>query len=92
MYTFSKRTPCELSNKLINICLEQFEGPQMIPRTEIGNMFPYLRIFFLVINLSSKLVTMIICDCATNRIFFSFIENDIVNGLIYRDALGEIAQ
>src|SRR5215469_9138912 len=79
-YTFSKHTPCGLSNKLINtFVLPQFEGPQTIPRIEVGSMFPCLRIFFSDINciLSSKLDTLIACDCRTNRIFSFSIHNVI---------------
>jgi len=52
MYVFSKHTPSGLSSKLINtFVLPQFDGPQMIPRIEVGNMFPCLRIFSSIINL-----------------------------------------
>ncbi|XP_011862318.1 PREDICTED: uncharacterized protein LOC105558956 [Vollenhovia emeryi] len=67
-YTFSKRTPCGLSSRLIStFVLPQFDGPQIIPRIETGNMFPCRRTSFSDINLSSKLVTVIGGDCRTNR-------------------------
>jgi len=54
---------------LINtFVLLQFDGPQMIPRIEIGSMFPCLRISFSVYTSLSTLVTLIVCDCRTNFI------------------------
>jgi len=70
MYTFSKRTPCGLSNKLMRaLVLPQFEGLQMIACMVLGSIAPCLRfsaLFPIVRNLSSKFITRIINGCRTN--------------------------
>ena len=53
--------PANLSTRLIY-------RNSMIPRIEIGSMFPCLRISFSVCTLLSTLVTLIVCDCRTNFI------------------------
>jgi len=73
-YTFSKRTPCGLSNKLMRtLVLPQFEGPQMIARMVLGSIAPCLRFSALspiFRNLSSQFITRIVNGCRTNLIFY----------------------
>jgi len=69
-YTFLKRTPCGLSNKLIRtLVLLQFEGPQMIARMVLGSIAPCLRFstsFPIVRNLLSQFITRIVNGCRTH--------------------------
>jgi len=88
---------CELSSKLINtFVLPQFDGSQMIPRIEIGRIFPCLHISFSVCTLLSTLIILIVCDCRTN-----FISSPLTiilkkkryqKGCIYNSTQSETAQ